>query len=90
MQRDNPVGSGHHQLALDPLKHFDYSGGTCIKHLLEPSTNHLGQYLLDELLYSEVQEARGLFSQALVEQPISTPVEYFTIRSLITLRQQDE
>jgi hypothetical protein len=50
---------------------------------------------LDELLYKEVlggcfedQEARGLFrSQAVVGQPI-TPVEPFTIRSLITLRQR--
>ena len=50
---------------------------------------------MDELLYKEVlegrfkdREARSLFrSQAVVGQPI-TPVESFTVRSLITLQQR--
>jgi hypothetical protein len=79
------------QLVLDPPERFDYSEETCIKHLLEPSTNRRGQDLLDEL-YKEVlegyfkdQEARDLF-RSVVGQLI-TSIEPLTIRSLITLRQ---
>jgi NACHT domain len=79
------------QLILDPPEHFDYDEETCIKHLLEPSTNRHGQDLLDEL-YKEVlegyfkdEEARDLF-RSVVGQLI-TSIEPLTIRSLITLRQ---
>ncbi len=79
------------QLVLDPPERFDYSEETCIKHLLEPSTNRRGQDLLDEL-YREVLEgyfkdqgARDLF-RSVVGQLI-TSIEPLTIRSLITLRQ---
>ena len=79
------------QLIIDPPARFDYSEETCIKHLLEPSTNRHGQDLLDEL-YKEVlegyfkdQEARDLF-RSVVGQLI-TSIEPLTIRSLITLRQ---
>jgi hypothetical protein len=79
------------QLILDPPERFDYSGETCIKHLLEPSTNRRGQDLLDELYkdvlegYFKDQEARDLF-RSVVGQLI-TSIEPLTIRSLITLRQ---
>jgi len=79
------------QLVLDPPERFDYCEETCIKHLLEPSTNRGGQDLLDEL-YQEVlegyfkdQQARDLF-RSVVGQLI-TSIEPFTIRSLIPLRQ---
>jgi hypothetical protein len=79
------------QLILDPPARFDYSEETCIKHLLDPSTERRGQDLLDEL-YKEVlegyfkdKEARGLF-RSVVGQLI-TSIEPLTIRSLITLRQ---
>jgi hypothetical protein len=79
------------QLILDPPERFDYSEETCIKHLLEPSTNRRGQDLLDEL-YEEVlegyfkdPEARDLF-RSVVGQLI-TSIEPLTIRSLIPLRQ---
>jgi hypothetical protein len=79
------------QLIQDPPERFDYSEETCIKHLLEPSTNRRGQDLLDEL-YKEVlegyfksQEARDLF-RSVVGQLI-TSIEPLTIRTLITLRQ---
>jgi hypothetical protein len=79
------------QVVLDPPERFDYSEETCIKHLLEPSTNRHGQDLLDEL-YKEVlegyfkdQEARDLF-RSVVGQLI-TSIEPLTIRSLIPLRQ---
>src|SRR6267154_1501136 len=79
------------QLILDPPERFDYSGETCIKYLLEPSTNRRGQDLLDELYkdvlegYFRDQEARDLF-RSVVGQLI-TSIEPLTIRSLITLRQ---
>jgi NACHT domain len=79
------------QLILDPPWRFDYNKETCIKHLLEPSTDRRGQDLLDEL-YKEVleghfkdQEARDLF-RSVVGQLI-TSIEPLTIRSLIPLRQ---
>ena len=79
------------QLIIDPPARFDYSEETCIKHLLEPTTNRHGQDLLDEL-YKEVlegyfkdQEARDLF-RSVVGQLI-TSIEPLTIRSLIALRQ---
>ena len=79
------------QLILDPPGRFDYSGETCIKHLLDPSKTRRGQDLLDEL-YKEVlegyfidQEERDLF-RSVVGQLI-TSIEPLTIRSLITLRQ---
>ena len=79
------------QFILDPPARFDYSKETCIKHLLEPSTNRRGQDLLDEL-YKEVlegyfkdQDARDLF-RSVVGQLI-TSIEPLTIRSLITLRR---
>jgi hypothetical protein len=79
------------QLILDPPVRFDYSEETCIKHLLEPSTNRHGQDLLDNLYedalegYFENQEARDLF-RSVVGQLI-TSIEPLTIRSLIPLRQ---
>jgi hypothetical protein len=79
------------QLILDPPARFDYSGETCIKHLLEPSTNRRGQDLLDELYkdvlegYFKDDEARDLF-RSIVGQLI-TSIEPLTIRSLISLRQ---
>ena len=79
------------QLILDPPERFDYSEETCIKHLLEPSTNRRGRDLLDELYkdvlegYFKNQEARDLF-RSVVGQLI-TAIEPLTIRSLITLRQ---
>jgi hypothetical protein len=79
------------QFILDPPARFDYSEETCIKHLLEPSSNRHGQDLLDDL-YKEVlegyfkdQEARDLF-RSVVGQLI-TSIEPLTLRSLITLRQ---
>ena len=79
------------QLILDPPERFDYSQETCIKHLLKPSINRLGQDLLDEL-YQEVlegyfkdEEARDLF-RSVVGQLIAS-IEPLTIRSLISLRQ---
>jgi hypothetical protein len=79
------------QLVLDPPEAFDFDAETCIKYLLEPSTNPRGQDPLDEL-YEEVlggylkgQEARDLF-RSVVGQLI-TSIEPLTIRSLITLRQ---
>jgi hypothetical protein len=79
------------QLILDPPEHFDYDEETCIRHLLEPSTNRRGQGLLDDL-YREVlegyfkdQEARDLF-RSVVGQLI-TSIEPLTIRSLIPLRR---
>jgi hypothetical protein len=79
------------QHVLDPPERFDYSEETCIKHLLESSTNRHGQDLLDEL-YKEVlegyfkdQEARDLF-RSVVGQLI-TSIEPLTIHSIITLRQ---
>jgi NACHT domain len=79
------------QLILDPHERFDYSGETCIEHLLKPSTNRRGQDLLDELYkdvlegYFKDQEALDLF-RSVVGQLI-TSIEPLTIRSLITLRQ---
>jgi hypothetical protein len=79
------------QLVLDPPEDFKYDEVTCIKHLLEPSTNLRGQDPLDTL-YKEVlegyfkgQEARDLF-RSIVGQLI-TSIEPLTIRSLITLQQ---
>jgi hypothetical protein len=79
------------QLILDPPERFDYSEETCIKHLLEPSTEHRGRDLLDEL-YEEVlegyfkdEEARDLFRSVIGQ--LITSIEPLTIRSLITLRQ---
>jgi hypothetical protein len=79
------------QLVLDPPEDFGFDEVTCIKHLLEPSTNPRGQDPLDEL-YEEVlrgyfkgQEARDLF-RSVVGQLI-TSIEPLTIRSLIPLRQ---
>jgi hypothetical protein len=79
------------QLVLDPPEDFNYDEVTCIRHLLEPSTNPRGQDPLDEL-YKEVlggyfkgQEARDLF-RSVVGQLI-TSIEPLTIRSLVTLRQ---
>jgi NACHT domain len=78
------------QLVLDPPEDFNYDEETCIKHLLESSTNRRGQDPLDEL-YKEVlggyfkgQEARDLF-RSVVGQLINS-IEPLTIRSLITLR----
>ena len=80
------------QLVLkDPPERFDYSEETCIKHLLEPSTNRHGQDLLDDLYkevlegYFKYREARDLF-RSVVGQLI-TSIEPLTIRSLIPLRQ---
>jgi hypothetical protein len=79
------------QLILDPPERFDYSEETCIKHLLEPSSNRHGQDLLDELYrdvlegYFKDQEARDLL-RSVVGQLI-TSIEPLTIRSLITLRR---
>jgi len=79
------------ELVLDPPERFDYSEETCVKHLLEPSTNRGGQDLLYEL-YKEVlegyfkdKEARDLF-RSVVGQLI-TSIEPLTIRSLNTLQQ---
>jgi hypothetical protein len=79
------------QLVLDPSEDFDYDEETCIKHLLEPSTNPRGQDPLDRL-YEEVlggyfkgQEAQDLF-RSVVGQLI-TSIEPLTIRTLISLRQ---
>jgi hypothetical protein len=79
------------QLVLDPPEDFYYDEETCIKHLLEPSTNPHRQDPLDEL-YKEVlegyfkkKETRDLF-RSVVGQLI-TSIEPLTIRSLITLRQ---
>jgi hypothetical protein len=79
------------QLVLDPPERFDYSEETCIKHLLEPSTNRRGEDLLGGL-YKEVlegyfkdQETRVLF-RSVVGQLV-TSIEPLTIRSLIPLRQ---
>jgi hypothetical protein len=78
-------------LVLDPPEDFGFDEETCIKHLLEPSTNPRGKDPLDEL-YEEVlggyfkdQEARDLF-RSVVGQLI-TSIEPLTIHSLITLRQ---
>jgi hypothetical protein len=64
---------------------------TCIKHLLDPSSNRRGLNKLDES-YKEVlegyfkeEETRDLF-HSVVGQLI-TSIEPLTIRSLITLRQ---
>jgi len=79
------------QLILDPPEHFDYDEETCIKHLLEPSTNRHGQDLLDELYkdvlegYFKDEEARGLFRS--VAGQLITSIEPLTIRSLIPLRR---
>ena len=82
------------QLIQRPPARFGYSEEKCIKHLLEPSTNHRGQGLLDKLyeIYKDVlegyfddQESRDLF-RSVVGQLI-TSIEPLTIRSLITLRQ---
>jgi hypothetical protein len=79
------------QLILDPPERYDYSEESCIKHLLEPSTDRQGQDLLDELYkdvlggYFKDQEARDLF-RSVVGQLISS-IEPLTIRSLIPLRQ---
>jgi hypothetical protein len=79
------------QIVLDPPEDFYYDGETCIKHLLEPSTNPRGQDPLDEL-YTEVlegyfkkKETRVLF-RSVVGQLI-TSIEPLTIRSLIPLQQ---
>ena len=79
------------QLVLHPPVDFDYDEVTCIKHLLEPSTNPRGQDPLDEL-YREVlggyfkgQGARNLF-RSVVGQLI-TSIEPLSIRSLVTLRK---
>jgi NACHT domain len=78
-------------LVLDPPEDFDFDEETCIKHLLQSSSNRRGQDPLDEL-YKEVlggylkgQEARDLF-RSVVGQLI-TSIEPLTIHSLITLRQ---
>ncbi len=79
------------QLNLDPPERFDYSEETCIKHLLEPSTNLRGQDLLDGLYkdvlegYFKDEEARDLF-RSVVGQLI-TSIEPLTFRLLISLRQ---
>ena len=79
------------QLVLDPPARFDYSGETCIKHLLETSTNRRGQDLLDDLYievlegYFKDQEERDLF-RSVVGQLI-TSIEPLTICSLVTLQQ---
>ena len=79
------------QLILDPPARFGYKKEKCINRLSEPSTNHHGQDLLDEL-YKEVlegyftdREARDLF-RSVVGQLI-TSIEPLTIRSHIRLRQ---
>ena len=78
------------QLILDPPACFDYSGETCIKHLLEPGTNPDGQGLLDKL-YKDVLE--GYFNEGAwdlfrpVFGQLITSIEPLTSRSLITLRQ---
>jgi hypothetical protein len=79
------------QLVLDPPEDFGFDEETCIKHLLEHSTNPLRQDPLDEL-YKEVlggyfkgQEARDLFRS--VVGLLITSIEPLTIRSLIPLRQ---
>ena len=79
------------QLVLHPPERFYYDEETCIKHLLEPSSNRRGLDKLDEL-YKEVlegyfkeKETRELF-RSVVGQLI-TSIEPLTIRSLITLRQ---
>ena len=79
------------QLILDPPACFRYSKENCIKHLLESSSNHHGQDLLDEL-YKEIleeyfkdQEARDLFRSVVGQLIIS--IEPLTIRSLIPLQQ---
>jgi NACHT domain len=79
------------QLVLDPPERFYYSEETCIKHLLEPSTNRHGQDLLDEL-YKEVlegyfkdQDTRDIFRS--VAGQLITSIEPISIRSLMTLRQ---
>ena len=79
------------QFVLDPPERFYYDEKTCIKHLLEPSSNRRGLDPLDEL-YKEVlegyfkeKETRDLF-RSIVGQLI-TAIEPLTMRSLITLRQ---
>jgi hypothetical protein len=79
------------ELVLDPPEDFNYDEETCIKHLLDPSTNPRGQDPLDRL-YEEVlggyfkgQESRDLF-RSVVGQLI-TSIEPLTIRTLIPLRQ---
>jgi hypothetical protein len=79
------------QLVLNPPEDFYYDEETCIKHLLEPSTNPRGQDPLDELYievlegYFKKKETRDLF-RSVVGQLI-TSIEPLTIRSLITLRR---
>jgi hypothetical protein len=79
------------ELVLDPPEDFNYDEETCLKHLLDPSTNPRGQDPLDRL-YEEVlggyfkgQEARDLF-RSVVGQLI-TSIEPLTIRTLIPLRK---
>jgi NACHT domain len=79
------------QLVLDPPERFYYDEETCIKHLLEPSSNRHGLDQLDELYreilegYFKEKETRDLF-RSVVGQLI-TSIEPLTIHSLITLRQ---
>jgi hypothetical protein len=79
------------QLILYPPWSFDNDGETCIKHLLEPSTNRGGQDLLDELYkdvlggYFKDQGHRDLV-RSVVGQLI-TSIEPLTMTSFITLQQ---
>ena len=79
------------QLVLDPPARFGFSQEKCIKYLIEPSTNHHGQGLLDKLYkdvlegYFDDQEARDLFRSVIAQ--LITSIEPLTIRSLIPLRQ---
>ncbi len=78
------------QLILDPSEDFDYSGEECIKHLLEPRTNHGGRGPLDDLYktvlegYFKNQKARDLFRS--VVGPLIVSIKPLSVRSLITLR----
>ena len=79
---------------LYPTALFDYTEKNCIKHLLEPSTDHRGQPAQDLLcgLYKDVlkgyiedQATRDLF-RSVVGQLI-TSIEPLTIHSLLTLQR---